>query len=188
MKTLVFFLEEPSAQEMLEGLLPRILPTETQRRYIVFRGKQDMEKNLTKRLRGWQMPESVFVVLRDQDSGDCHAVKEKLEILCNAAGHGDVLIRVACHELESFYLGDLSAVERGLSIIGLAARQNSRKFRTPDTLGNPTEELGKLTNRKYQKIAGSRNIAPHLSLESNKSHSYHVLLSGIRRLVEAPNG
>ncbi len=26
MKTIVFFLEEPSAREMLEGVLPRILP------------------------------------------------------------------------------------------------------------------------------------------------------------------
>ncbi len=27
MKTIVFFLEEPSAREMLAGILPRILPT-----------------------------------------------------------------------------------------------------------------------------------------------------------------
>ena len=46
MKTIVFFLEEPSAREMLEGMLPRILPDGVQTRYLVFKGKQDLEKNL----------------------------------------------------------------------------------------------------------------------------------------------
>lgn len=58
-KTIVFFLEEPSAREMLEGLLPRILPPDTMPRYIVFQGKKDLEKNLVKRLRSWLLPESV---------------------------------------------------------------------------------------------------------------------------------
>ncbi len=46
MKTIVFFLEAPSAREMLVGVLPRILPEGIQVRYIVFQGKQDLEKNL----------------------------------------------------------------------------------------------------------------------------------------------
>ena len=33
---LVFLLEEPSAREMLKGLLPRVLPHPVQIRYIVF--------------------------------------------------------------------------------------------------------------------------------------------------------
>jgi len=44
MKTIVFFLEEPSAREMLEGVLPRILPENIQTRYLIFQGKQDLEK------------------------------------------------------------------------------------------------------------------------------------------------
>lgn len=75
MKTFVFFLEEPSALEMLEGVLPRILPADIQIRYLAFQGKQDLEKNLKKRLRGWRLPDSIFIVIRDQDSGDCKAVK-----------------------------------------------------------------------------------------------------------------
>ncbi len=46
MKSLVFFLEEPSARAMLEGLLPRLLPDGWLVRYIVFEGKQDLEKQL----------------------------------------------------------------------------------------------------------------------------------------------
>lgn len=185
MKTVVFFLEEPSAKEMLEGLLPRVLPMNAQIRYLIFKGKQDLEKNLVPKLRGWQLPNSVFVVMRDQDSGDCHAVKKKLFELCQRAGKDDALIRVACRELESFYLGDLAAVEKGLGLNGLSAKQNNRKYRNPDNLGNPYGELARLTKGEYQKVAGSRAIGKHLDLINNRSRSFNVLLTGIRKLLEA---
>ena len=183
MKTIVFFLEEPSAKEMLIGVLPRILHENIQVRYIVFRGKQDLEKNLKKKMNGWRMPDSVFVVMRDQDSGDCKAIKAKLANLCREAGREGVLVRVACRELESFYLGDLAAVEQGLGLRNLKAQQQNRKFRNPDALGNPAEELYRLTSNAYDKVAGSRAIAPFLSLEANCSRSFNVLLSGIRNLA-----
>jgi hypothetical protein len=183
MKTIVFFLEEPSAKEMLEGILPRILPSDITRRYIVFQGKQDLEKNLVKRLRGWQLPDSVFVIMRDQDAGDCMTVKKRLVDLCEQAGKWNALVRVACHELESFYLGDLKAVEIGLELKGIASEQRKSKFRKPDLLANPSEELSKLTRGNYQKISGSRAIARCLDPSSNSSHSFNVLLSGIRRLI-----
>ena len=185
MKTVVFFLEEPSAKEMLEGILPRLLPKGVYARYLVFRGKQDLEKNLLRKLRGWQLPNSSFIVLRDQDAGDCHIVKARLMNICQLTGRENVLVRIACRELESFYLGDLAAVEKGLGLSSLSAKQNSRKYRTPDILGNPSEELFKLTEYVYQKVAGSRAISPHLDLQGNRSHSFNVLLSGIRKLLFA---
>ncbi len=185
MKNLVFFLEEPSAQRMLEGVLPRFIPSDVVVHYVVFQGKSDLEKQLLRKLRFWQRPDSVFVVMRDQDSGDCRAIKRRLLELCQQAGRGEALVRVACHELESFYLGDLAAVERGLGIRGLAAKQGQSRYRTPDKLGSPSEELKKLTNGKYQKVAGSRAIGGHLNLEKNSSHSFTVLLSGIKKVLES---
>lgn len=185
MKTIVFFLEEPSAREMLESVLPRILPTGTSVFYAVFQGKQDLEKNLIKRLRGWRLPDSVFVVMRDQDSGDCFAIKRRLVELCAQAGRGDALIRIACRELESFYLGDLEAVEKGLGLGGIASLENNRKYRNPDGLYKPSIEMHRLTSGIYQKVSGSRAIAPFLSLEANRSNSFKTLLSGIRRLIDA---
>lgn len=185
MRTMVFFLEEPSAREMLEGILPRILPSDIFYRCLVFQGKQDLEKSLIKRLRGWQLPDSVFIVIRDQDAGDCMEVKRKLASLCQPAGKSNVLlIRVVCRELESFYLGDLRAVEAGLGIHGISAQQEKRKFRSPDDLGHPSDELVELTKGVYQKVAGSRAIAPHLDLFRNKSQSFNVLLDGIRKLAK----
>ena len=183
MRTVVFFLEEPSAKEMLKAILPRLLPEAVEARYLVFRGKQDLEKNLARKLRGWQLPNSVFVVLRDQDAGDCRVVKADLMDICRLSGRNNILVRVACRELESFYLGDLAAVEKGLGVSGISKRQNSRKYRSPDALGNPSEELFKLTGHLYQKVAGSRAISPHLDLKKNRSHSFNVLISGILQLV-----
>ncbi len=183
MRTIVFCLEEPSAREMMEGVLPRILPDDVEFRFIVFQGKQDLEKQLVRRLRLWKTPDTCFVVMRDQDAADCRNVKNKLVGLCRKAGRPETLVRVACRELESFYLGDLQAVEAGLQINRLAHRQGSKNFRDPDQLANPSQELKRLTRNSYQKIAGSRAIGPHLRLEGNRSKSFSVLIAGIQQLA-----
>lgn len=102
---LVFLLEEPSMKEFLEGLLPRVIPG-IPHRLIPHEGKQDLEKSLPRKLKAWQDPQSRFVVIRDQDSGDCRVIKDRLRQLCEAADRNDVLIRIACRELEAWFLAD----------------------------------------------------------------------------------
>jgi hypothetical protein len=187
MKELVFFLEERSAQEMLHGVLPRLLDENTGFRCIPFEGKQDLEKQLAKRLRNWRNPDACFVVLRDQDSGDCAAVKQRLIEICRATGKPDTLVRIVCHELESWFLGDLQAVEAGLGMPGLARQQQKRKFRDPDRLQNPKQELRRLTKNQYQQILGSREIGRHLSLAGNRSTSFNVFIAGVNRLLNQEN-
>ncbi len=75
MNELVFFLEELSAEAMLKGLLPRLLPPEVRVRYVVFEGKQDLEKRLARHLRANCRAGARCVVLRDQDSADCTKIK-----------------------------------------------------------------------------------------------------------------
>lgn len=162
MTELVLLLEEPSAKAMLEGLLPRIIPGELQVRYIVFEGKRDLDRNLRKRLQGYRNPHAMFVILRDKDSSDCH-------------------------ELESWFLADLAAVEKGLEMPGLAHHQNRAKFREPDSLVNAAEELEKLTQGVYQKISGSRAIGPLLEIDNNRSVSFRAFVAGIRRLLSQNN-
>jgi hypothetical protein len=184
MSTLVFFLEEPSAKEMLMGVLPRMLPDGFEARFHIFSGKQDLQKNLLKRLQGWRTPDCKFIIIQDQDSGDCRIIKEKLKNICIKAGKNDALVRIACHELETFYLGDLEAVERGLGIKGIAKQQQKKKYRSPDALGNPSEELFSLTSNVYDKVAGSRAIAPFLNLYNNNSKSFRALITGIGELAK----
>jgi hypothetical protein len=186
MRELVFFLEERSAAVMLEGLLPKLLPDDVVPRYITFEGKQDLEGQLVRRLRGYRNPNALFVVMRDQDAQpNCKAIKRKLERLCTQAGRRGVLIRIACKELEAFYLADLDAVERGLGIAGIAVQQATRRFRDPDRLNSAKEELRRLTNHRYQPVEGSRAIGPCLDPENGRSRSFRNLVAGIRRLVGA---
>jgi hypothetical protein len=84
--------------------------------------------------------------------------------------------------LESFYLGDLRAVETALGIPGLSSYQEKAKFRNPDAVANPCEELERLTKGRYQKVRGSRLIGLHLDLDNNKSKSFRALVRGIQAL------
>jgi hypothetical protein len=180
-KHLVFLLEEPSAKEMLDGLLPRLVP-EVSYRCIVFEGKQDLEKNLVKKMRGYRVPNTQFIVLRDQDAGDCYTIKQKLTELCQTANQPNTLVRIACRELESWYLADLKAVERGLKISGLAKFQHNKKYRSPDYLQSPSKELKTLTRAKYQKILGSRSIGFNLELHNKRSNSFRVFIESIQKM------
>ena len=179
---LVFFLEEPSAKMMLTGLLPRLFDTRTIPHYVVFEGKSDLEKQIVRRMRGWLKPDSRFIIIRDQDSGDCIQIKNGLLEKCREAGKNDVVVRIACRELESWYLGDLAAVETGLDLRNLAKHQNNRKYRDPDRVNNPSTELQKLTKDRYQKVSGSRSIGPHLSLDNKRSNSFHIFVSALEQL------
>lgn len=171
---------------MLEALLPRLLAEPVTVRYVVFEGKQDLQRQLERRLRGWQTPDTRFFVLHDQDSSDCGSIKARLVEICRAAGRPEAVVRIACRELESFFLGDLEAVEHALDLRGLTRQQGSRKFRDPDALNNAKQELRKLTEGRYQPLLGARAIGARLRLDGgNRSTSFGYLLTGIHRLLHA---
>jgi len=154
MSELVFFLEEESARALLEQIFPRLTPPGSPVR-------------------------PRFIVMRDQDQADCRKTKKSLKALCALAGRPEATVRIACRELEAFYLGDLLAVETGMEIKGLARKQNKAKFREPDRVVYPSRELQKLTGDRYQKVAGSRAIALNLNLEAPRSRSFHHLIQAI---------
>lgn len=182
MRTLVVFTEEMSAKVMLESLLPRLLPA-IHILCVAFEGKQDLEKQLPIKLKGWRTPDTAFVILRDQDSGNCHDVKSNLQSICDAATKAEVLIRIACRELESWYFGDLAAVGEGLEIDGLSALQAKARYRTPDNIIQPSNELKKITKNRYQKVSGSRVIGKYLSLDNVRSRSFQNFITGVRRMM-----
>lgn len=185
MSCIVFMVEEISAKVMLKSILKRILPDEWDSFIFSFEGKQDLDKQIEKKIKGWTKENTYFVILRDMDSGDCVKIKERLLQKVQKTGKSsNTLVRIACHELESFYLGDLDAVEKGLNIKGISLKQKKSKLRNPDKLANAAEELRKITKNKYQKVSGSRAIAPLLDLNGkNLSHSFNVLIEGVRRIV-----
>lgn len=53
---LVCLLEEPSAKDLLLGLLPKLLPSSVDVHYLVFEGKQDLERQpKPSRVRNWRL-------------------------------------------------------------------------------------------------------------------------------------
>lgn len=182
MKNLVFLLEGPSERDALEAWVPKLVPQDVVSHYIVFDGKQDMERRMVLKLRYWQLPHSYFIVVRDQDSADCVAVKRALVERCVEAGRGDAVVRVACHELESFFLGDWAAVAKAFGNAKLADLSRKAAYRDPDRIGSPAEELKKHLSG-YQKRDGARRIAPHMNLDCNTSRSFRHLRDAIRRSV-----
>lgn len=185
MSEIVFLLEELSMEEMLKELLPRICPIGVRVRYIKFEGKQDLERGMTKKLRGYLVPNAQFVILRDQDSGNCMEIKEHLKVLCHQAGKPDVTVRIVCRELESWYLGDLAAVESAFGIGGLSNRQSENIFRRPDNHNNAKQILRKLTSDRYRPKSSSREIGKYLNPGQNTSHSFRVFVESIKRIAVA---
>ena len=182
MKQLVFLLEEESMKALLDVLLPQILPGGINFICIPHEGKQDLEKSIPRKLRAWQTPDTTFVIVRDKDNADCIEIKKHLVDLCAQAGHSDSLVRIACHELESWFLGDLAAVEKAFNIKKLAEQQRNRKYKEPDKLSNASEELEKLV-KGYRKVSGAKKIAAYMTIDQNYSHSFNCFISGVSGLI-----
>lgn len=180
---LVFLLEEPSAQDALEGLLPRLLPEGIQTHFLVFEGKQDLEKQMTRRLRGWLLPQSRFIIMRDQDSGDCHRIKAALVEKCRDAGRPDAIVRIAYRELEAFFIGDWAGVATAFSRPQLARLSAKAIYRQPDNLGSPSAELRRHIP-EYQKRDGARRIGRHLSITENRSNSLRALVAAVSKACQ----
>lgn len=184
MARVVFLLEETSMRVLLEGFLPRVFPS-LDFLCVAHEGKQDLEKSIPRKLKAWREPGVRFVVVRDNDSGDCRRTKERLLALCRDGGRDDVLVRIACQELEAWYLGDSEALARAFGDERLRDISNRERFRNPDAVVSPAQALEELAP-SFQKVSGARLMAEHLNEASNRSRSFQVFLEGLRRVVATP--
>lgn len=178
-RQIVFLLEEDSMKSFLESFMPRIVGEAISCVYVSHQGKTDLEKSIPRKIRAWKNPLAYFVILRDQDSSNCKELKQHLQTLCGIADNFSV--RIVCHELESWYLGDLAAIDQ---VYGkkLAKHQNQSKYRDPDKLINAYDEIKKVVP-EYQRIIGSRELGAALSLDNNRSKSFNVFLKTIQLLT-----
>lgn len=134
----VFLLEEYSMKALLDGLLPRLYP-ELIFLCVPHDGKGDLERSLPRKLRGWREPGVRFVVVRDNDRGDCADLKKHLRGLCADRPGEDCLIRIACQELEAWYLGDPDALAEAFGKESLRQIGSKARFREPDRFPIPQE-------------------------------------------------
>ena len=180
MNRVVFLLEEASMRDLLVGLLPRLYPN------MVFmclahEGKSDLEKSIPRKLRAMREPGVRFVILRDNDGGDCVRLKQRLMQSCQQAGRPDTLVRIVCQELEAWYLGEPDALAEAFENERLRGIGRKASFRDPDAVQQPSEALKSLVPG-FRKVSGAKTMAGLLTRERNYSKSFQVLLSGLDKL------
>jgi len=176
MNRIVFLLEERSMKILLDILLPRLFPG-LSFICLAHEGKHDLEKSIIRKLKAWKEPGVRFVIVRDNDGTDCHALKQKLQELCDLAGRSDTLIRIVCQELEAWYFGESKALAKAYDNSQLLRIENKAKYRETDAIQKPSKEIVKLIP-EFQKLSGAKRLAKHLSREGNRSNSYRVFVSG----------
>ncbi|MCF6284664.1 MAG: DUF4276 family protein [Candidatus Hydrogenedentes bacterium] len=180
MSRVVFLLEEYSMKVLLDTLLPRLFPG-LSFICIPHEGKQDLERSIPRKLRAWREPGASFVVLRDNDGGNCRALKDRLTALCDDAGRGETIVRIACQELEAWYIGEPDALAEAYGDDKLRCLGGIAQYRDPDAVVNPARELATLIP-EFQKVSGARKMGTKLSMERNGSNSFRKLISSVGRL------
>jgi len=179
--------EEVSMEIFLRGLLPKILPNNYALDENCFirphEGKSDLRKSIPRKMKVYPhfgYPIKV-VILHDQDSNDCKKLKAELVELTKNNSELPVLIRIACRELENWYLGDLEAIEKAFPESKASKQKNRSKFRNPDNLQG-FDELRKIVNGCSQ-TGAAREIPPFMNIENNKSESFNQFLKGFEKLL-----
>ncbi|MDZ4166042.1 MAG: DUF4276 family protein [Smithellaceae bacterium] len=183
MRKIIFLLEEPSMKVFLDVYLPRFMPG-LDFLCIKHEGKQDLEKSIPRKLRA--LKRATFVIVRDNDGADCIVIKTRLQRLCEDGGRSDALIRIACQELEAWYLGVPAVLADVYARPKLAELGRKTKYRNPDRLGSPSSELVKLVP-EFRKLEGARRMGAAMPLleSANNSTSFRVFVDGVRRVIQA---
>ena len=77
---IVFLLEESSIENVLNELLPKLIPPEIRYKCISHQGKQDLAKSIPIKLKAFKKssPNTKFIIVHDQDSHDCQELKKDL--------------------------------------------------------------------------------------------------------------
>lgn len=176
--------EESSMKHFLINILPLILPDGICLNQNCFirqhEGKQHLNKEIPKKVRAYKhfgTPVKIIIV-QDQDSSDCSVLKADLTKLVHDSGPLPYLIRIACRELEAWYLGDMDAIEQVYPNFMAERYRNWKKFRNPD-LCNASDELRKLIP-EFQKGVAAREISKRIKISNNKSPSFNNLIKGLQ--------
>lgn len=181
---IVFLTEELSIKPVIQKLMNSISP-EAQIgcdwMTISFQGKADLEKNLAKKMASWSYHSPHFIIIRDNDGGDCAALKNRLFHIASETDK-PFHVRIVCQELEGWFLGDLQAVEKAYPSSKATNLIKKQKFRNPDRLNNASKLLEQLINTRG-KVSIANKISIYLDVSQNKSTSFKVLVNTLTQLM-----
>lgn len=188
MITLHIFTEEPSAKNVFDVILPKIIPGISFRVYQ-HQGKQDLHKALKTTVPSIsKIPNARILITRDQDNQDCKEVKNELIKMLDGKCVCPHFIRIVCRELESWFLGDLNAIKKAYPRFKPEQHIGKADFKDVDTIAIPNNYLLRIIP-EYQKmetlpkLETSSKISQFLDLDNNTSKSFQHTISAIKQLV-----
>ena len=201
MTVLEVLVEEPSAQEAMRYVLPRIIGNRAEFKVINMRNKSRLLRDLPARLRAYKKriekgEDLRIVVLVDRDQDDCEQLKRELERIAREAklstkarpdtrGQFLAVNRIVVEELESWFIGDTTALRLAFPSL---PNQFPGHFRQPVN-GGTWERLHRFLKKHgiyrgtYPKIEAARKIAPHIDPARNRSTSFRQFCSGVEALL-----
>jgi len=203
MTQIEILVEEPSAKEALQHLLPKIIKGARCPTVLNLGSKYKLLKLLPGRLAAYRQriangEQLRIIVLVDRDSDDCKKLKDDLEKMAGQAGlptktspdaEGRFLVlnRVAVEELESWFIGDPEALRKAFTSLP-KINATTGIFRNPEN-GGTWEALHRFLKRHgiyksgFPKIDAARRIAPHLEIAANRSKSFQAFISGMKAIL-----
>lgn len=199
--TLYVLVEEPSMEEALQRLLPKMLGHGISAEIRQFQCKDDLLKQLPQRLMGyaqWLPDTAKVMVIVDRDDDDCQVLKAQLEQMAHQAGLGtrqaqvkgqfQVINRIAIEELESWFFGDWEAVRAAYPKVD-ATLPKKAGYRDPDAIKGGTWEAieRELQKKGYfkqglRKLELARSVASNMDPSRNRSDSFCCLRDALKRL------
>lgn len=181
-----FLLEEQSMKIVLKNLLGKIIADQD---YLLIshNGMMDLQRAIPKIVPTLSKKFNArIVIVHDQDNHDCIQLKNKLLLLTQNA-YCPILIRIACKELESWFLGDMKAIEKAFPKFKSDKYINKQKFRHIDSIHKPSmiikDLIPELNNYEIipkRKLAES--ISVHMNINQNNSVSFNHFVNGIKKL------
>jgi hypothetical protein len=125
-----------------------------------------------------------FIILHDNDGGNCRALKTNLRSLVPSDRSKRTQIRIVMQCLECWYLADPVALAKAELIKTTKAEEMNRaaKFRSPDRINNAKDEFLRLHKQAGQ-IGLARAIAPNLDLDNAKSPSFALFVKTLKALA-----
>lgn len=189
MMTLHIFTEELSIKKVFDQILPKILPNNVFYRVYPHQGKQDLERALVKTLPSIsKIPGSKILVTRDQDHNDCIEVKKQILDLIKDKCQCEFSIRIVCKELESWFLGDMKAIEAAYPRFKANQYINKSEYRIIDKISYPNTILLKIIPEyrdrdTLPKLEAAENISQYLDTTINKSDSFNHTIKAITKLI-----
>lgn len=169
----VVFVEEISAEKVVDAIARRLGIRESLT-IVPHEGKNDLERSFARKIPVWLHPNDLkFLVSRDNDGGDCQALKKRLQARIKDQFHQRTRFRIVMHSLENWYIGDLQALVEANLILSAKAEQQASKarFRDPDSLTNATQIFKELVGA-HGKIEMAQALGRFLDPERSRSKSF----------------